>query len=113
MSHVSCLMSHVVKIRKGDQVKIISGNDKGKQSKVLAVLPKSGKIVVDGVNIRKKHVRPKQQGKKGELVRIPASFPVSRAMLVCSKCGEAARVGYKINDSGRKARVCKKCGGEI
>ena len=102
-----------VKVRKGDQVKRISGNDKAKQSKVLAVLPHGGKIVVDGVNVRKKHVRPKRQGQKGELVRIPAPFPSSRAMLVCSKCGEAVRVGYKINDSGHKARVCKKCGGEI
>lgn len=102
-----------MKIRKGDQVKIISGNDKGKQGKVLAVLLKEERIVVEGANIKKKHVRPKKQGQKGELVRIPAPFPVSRAMLVCSKCGQAARVAYKINDSGQKTRVCKKCGGEV
>ncbi|MBI2640768.1 MAG: 50S ribosomal protein L24 [Candidatus Sungbacteria bacterium] len=102
-----------MKIRKGDQVKIISGNDKGKQGKVLAVFSSKGKIVVEGLNIRKKHVRPKQQGKKGELVKIPAPLPVSRAMLVCPKCGKPTRVGSKINDPGRKARVCKKCGGEI
>lgn len=101
------------KIKKGDIVKIISGNDKGKQGKVLSVLPKERKIVVEGVNIKKKHVRPKQQGKKGELVRIPMSFPVSRVMLICAKCGEAARVGYKINSPGQKARICKKCEGEI
>lgn len=102
-----------MKIKKGDTVKIIFGNDKGKQGKVLAVFPEEGKIVVEGVNIKKKHVRPKQQGKKGELVRIPAPFQVSRVMIVCSQCGKPTRVGYKINDPSQKARVCKKCGGEI
>lgn len=102
-----------MKIKKGDIVKIISGNDKGKKGKVLAVFPEEERIVMEGVNIKKKHVRPKQQGKKGELVRIPAPFRASRVMLICGKCGEAARVGYKLNDSGTKSRVCKKCGGEI
>lgn len=102
-----------MKLRKGDLIKIISGNDKGKQGKVSAVFPQTGKIVIEGVNIRKKHVKPRKQGQKGELVRIPAPFPASRAMLVCPKCGKATRVGSKINDSGQKARVCKRCGGEI
>lgn len=97
-----------MKIHKGDQVKIISGNDEGKQGKVLAVFPKEGKIVIDGLNIKKKHARPRQQGKKGELVRIPAPFPVSRVMLVCPKCGKAVRAGYRVN-AGTKSRFCKKC----
>lgn len=98
-----------MKIKKGDQVKIISGNDKGKQGKILAVLPHAGKIVVEGINIKKKHVRPKRQDKKGELVRIPAPFFASRVMLLCPKCEKPARFGYKINDSGQKTRVCKIC----
>ena len=102
----------MVRIRKGDIVKIISGNDKGKQGKVLAVFTEERKIVVEGVNIKKKHVRPKQQGKKGELVRIPAPFQASRAMPVCIKCGKAARIGYRVRD-GQKVRTCKKCGHEI
>jgi len=102
-----------MRIRKGDTVKIISGNDKGKIGKVMKVFPKEGKIVVEGVNVKKKHVRPRKEGQKGELVRIPAPFPVARAMLVCPKCGKAARVGYKLNDLGQKTRVCKKCGGEM
>ena len=101
-----------MKIRKGDNIKIISGNDKGKQGKVLAVFPNERKIVVEGVNIKKKHVRPKQQGKKGELVRIPAPFFASRVGLVCPKCGKPARAGYKITEN-KKFRICKKCGGEI
>ncbi|QQG45768.1 MAG: 50S ribosomal protein L24 [Candidatus Sungiibacteriota bacterium] len=102
-----------MKIKKGDQVQIISGNDKGKKGKVIAVLPQERKIVVEGVNIKKKHVRPRSQGKKGELVKVPLPFSVSRAMLICGKCAKPTRAGLKINASRQKARVCKKCGGEF
>lgn len=102
-----------MKIRKGDIVKIISGDDRGRQGKVLAALPRNNKIVVEGVNIQKKHVRPRREGEKGELVKIPAPFSVSRAMLMCPGCKRAVRVGYKFNDSGVKMRVCKRCGKEI
>ena len=102
-----------MKLKKGDNIKVISGNDRGKSGKILAALPADGRIVVEGVNMKKKHMKPRQQGKKGELVRIPAPFPVSRAMLICLKCGKAAKIGYRINESGRKSRVCKKCGGEV
>lgn len=102
-----------MRIRKGDIVKIISGNDSGKQGKILVVFPKDGRVVVEGLNIKKKHIRPKQQGKKGELVRIPAPFPASRVMFLCSKCGKPTRIGYKINDLGIKSRICRKCGGDI
>lgn len=98
-----------MKVKKGDIIKLISGNDKGKQGKVLAVFPKEGLVVVEGVNMKKKHVRPKQQGKKGELVRIPAAFQASRAMLVCSKCGKPTRVGFRIIEN-KKYRICKRCG---
>lgn len=102
-----------MKFKKGDQVKIVSGNDKGKQGKILSVLREENRIVVDGLNMKKKHMRPRQQGKKGEVILIPAAFMASRAMIVCQKCGKAARIGYKINDAGVKSRVCKKCGGEL
>lgn len=101
-----------MKIRKGDTVKIISGNDKGKQGKVLAVFPKDESVLIEGINIKKKHVRPKQQGKKGELVRMPAPFPASRVMILCSKCGKFSRAAYNTKE-GRKYRNCKKCGAEI
>jgi len=101
-----------MKIKKGDQVKIISGNDKGKEGKVMAVFPKEKRIVAEGINIRKKHVKPKRQGQKGELVKIPAPFSVSRAMIICPKCGKATKIGCKIIEN-KKYRTCKKCGGEI
>lgn len=102
-----------MKVKKGDNVKMISGNDKGKQGKVLAVFPDASKILVEGIHMKKKHVRPRREGQKGELVRIPAPFPISRAMLLCPRCGKAGRIAQKRDYSGKKIRVCRKCEGEI
>lgn len=99
-----------MKIRKGDTITIISGNDKGHSGKVISVLSDAEKIVVEGVNLKKKHMRPRRQGQKGEIVRLPAPFSASRAMLVCSSCKKATRAGYTTNEAGGKVRVCKKCG---
>src|SRR3989338_2277145 len=101
-----------MKIHKGDTIKIISGNDKGKTGKVMKVYPPDGRIAVEGVNMKKKHVRSKKQGQKGELVRMPAPFFASRAMLVCGKCGKPTRAGYSIVEN-KKVRTCKKCGREM
>ncbi len=101
-----------MKIRKGDQVKIISGNDRGRTGRVLAAFPQEGKIVVEGINVKKKHVRPRRAGQKGELVRIPAPFWADIAMPICPACGKSARVGRMIAQ-GRKYRACKKCGAEV
>ena len=100
------------RIKKGDEVKIVSGNDRGKKGKVILVLLDKGRIVVEGVNLKKKHVRPRRAGAKGEVVQIPASLHVSRVMLVCPKCGKPTRVGFRV-ESKKKFRVCKKCGGEL
>ena len=102
-----------MKIKKGDNVKIISGNDKGKLGKVLAALPVENRIVVEGLNMKKKHVRARRQDQKGEMVRIPAAFAVSRVMIVCSKCGKAARIKHAFNDAHKKVRTCAACGSEL
>jgi len=101
-----------MKIKKGDTVKIICGKDKGKSGKVLKVLPKDNKIIVDGLNLAKKHRKPRRQGEKGEIIQIPRPIDSSNVMLVCPSCLKATRVGYKILESEKK-RVCKKCGSEI
>lgn len=101
-----------MKIKKGDQVLIISGKDRGKQGKVLEAFPKEKRIVVEGTNLRKKHVRPKKAGEKGQIIQVPASIFVSNVKLICSKCGKATRLGYKIIEK-KKYRICKKCGQEI
>lgn len=101
-----------MKIKKGDTVLIISSKDRGKKSKVLEVLPKKKRVIVEGVNLRKKHVRPKRMGEKGQIIERPSPISVSNVKLVCSKCGKATRIGYKIVE-GKKFRICKKCGQEI
>ncbi len=101
-----------MKIRKNDTVLIISGKDKGKKDKVLQVFPKERRILVAQVNLRKKHQKPKKAGQKGQIVQMPGSISASNAKPICSKCGKATRVGYKIVEK-RKYRICKKCGQEI
>lgn len=101
-----------MKIRKGDNVLVISGKDKGKTGKVLKALPKESKILVEGVNLRKKHRKPKRAGEKGQTVTLPSAISASNVKLICSKCGKATRAGYKATE-GRKYRFCKKCGGQI
>lgn len=98
-----------MKIKKNDKVKIIAGKDKGKQGKVLQVFPQKEKVIVEGLNLVIKHVRPRRAGEKGQRIQFPASLNVSNVMLVCSKCNKPTRVGYKILENGKKVRICKKC----
>jgi large subunit ribosomal protein L24 len=97
-----------MKIKKGDQVKIISGKGRGKSGTVLKVFPEENKITVEGLNLYKKRVKPKRQGQKGETVLVPRPLPVSKAMLICVSCKNAVRVGYR-SESGSKIRYCRKC----
>lgn len=99
-------------IKKNDQVKSIAGKDRGKSGKVLRVFPEEGKIIVEGLNLIKKHSRPKKEGEKGQRIEVPSKLNVSNVMLVCSKCGKATRVGHKVVNKN-KFRVCKKCQAEI
>ncbi len=98
-----------MKLKKDDNIKIIAGKDKNKTGKILKVFVKKGRILVDGLNLYKKHVRPKRQGEKGETVSVPRPINISNVMLVCSVCGKATRTGGVVN-KGKKTRVCKKCG---
>jgi len=101
-----------MKIKKGDQVLVISGKYRGKKGKVIRALPKKEKVVVEGVNIVKKHVRPRRAGEKGQIVQMPAPLHVSNVKLICPHCKKATRVGYKI-EAKKKYRICKKCKREI
>jgi len=101
-----------MKIKKGDNVLVIAGKDRGRKGKVLTAFPKELKVVVEGMNVHKKNIRPKQAGQKGQIVEMPGAFPVSNVQLVCDKCGKAVRVGYK-KEEGGKLRICKKCGAEV
>ncbi len=101
-----------MKIRKGDTVKVLSGNDKGKTGEVLDVIPKTNKIVVKGINIRKKHIKPRKQGEEGGIIPVECAIHAAKVNVVCPKCGKAARIGYSV-EKDEKVRVCKKCGAKI
>lgn len=101
-----------MKIKKGDLVKKIAGKDKGKQGKVLRTVPSEGKIVVEKMNIIKKHQKARREGERGQRVEIAAPFDASNAMIVCPACGAATRVSYKFVGD-KKVRACKKCGKEL
>ncbi len=104
------------RIKKGDTVKVISGDDRGKTGEVLRVFPKANRIVVSGVNIIVKHQRAIRAGRsqmQGGRVELEAPIHVSNVMLVCPHCKEATRVGFSLLEDGRKVRMCKKCGASI
>lgn len=97
-----------MKVRKGDTVKILSGKDRGKKAKAIRILPKESRLVVEGVNVKKKHRKSRRQDKKGEIILIPLPISVSAVQLVCPACGRATRVNIR-KETGRTVRICKKC----
>ena len=98
-----------MKIKKGDTVQVLSGNDKGKKGEVLEVIPKEDKVIVKGVNVRKKSVKPKKQGDEGGIIPVEVAIHTSKVNVVCSKCNKPARIGYKI-EKDEKVRIFKRCG---
>ncbi|MFH1844815.1 MAG: 50S ribosomal protein L24 [bacterium] len=97
-------------IRKKDKVKVISGNHRGKTGEVLKVFPGSGKIIVEKVNLIKRHTRPSQQNQRGGIVEKEAPINVSNVMLICPKCDAASRTGQVVLSDGSRVRSCRKCG---
>ena len=85
-----------MRIKKGDNVQVLSGNDKGKTGEVLEVNPKTDKIIVKDVNIRKKHVKARKQGEESGILSVECAIPSSKVNVVCSKCGKATKVGYSV-----------------
>lgn len=102
-----------LKIKKGDQVVVISGKEKGKKGKIQTVEPEDNKVIVSGVNFVSKHKKPRGPGKLGGIIKQEASIDASNVMVVCSKCNKGTRVGHKISDDGTKVRICKKCGATL
>lgn len=97
-----------MKIKKGDNVLIMKGKDRGRKGKVLRVFVRSQKVMVEGIGMRKKHVRAKRQGEKGQVIEQASPIFVSNVKLICPKCQKAARVGIKV-EGKTKYRVCKEC----
>ena len=100
------------RIRKGDEVQVISGKDKGKRGKVLEVLPKEERVVVEGLNMVKRHTKPRGQVMQGGIIDKEMPIHISNVALWCKDCG-ATRIGYRFANDGTKKRVCRKCGSDI
>jgi large subunit ribosomal protein L24 len=101
-----------LKIKKGDRVRVLTGKDRGKTGNVTRVLPTAGKVIVDGINVAKKHQKATRATMQGGIIDKDMPLPVANVALLCTACGTPTRVGYKVDADGTKVRVCKKCGGE-
>lgn len=101
-----------MRIKKNDVVKMLAGKDNGKTGKVLRVFPEEKKIIVEGLNMLKKHNKPKREGEKGQRVEMPRKIDISNAMIICPKCGVSTKISFKL-EGEKKMRVCKKCQAEI
>ncbi len=97
-------------VKKGDTVIVITGKDKGKKGRVLASFPKKDRVLVEGINLVKKHTRPSQSNPQGGIVTQEAPIHVSNVSLIDPKSGKPTRIGYKVLDNGTKVRVAKKSG---
>jgi large subunit ribosomal protein L24 len=102
-----------LKIKKGDQVQVLTGKDRGATGTVTRVLPDAAKVIVDGVNVAKKHQRATKATMQGGIIDKDMPLPVANVALLCPACGKRTRVGYRIEGDGTKIRVCKKCGGDM
>ena len=99
-------------IKKGDTVVVLSGDDKGVQGEVIAVSPEEGKVIVKGVNIIHKHVKPRRQGETGGITEVEGAIYACKVQLYCDKCGKGVRAKHVMQD-GKKVRVCAKCGANL
>lgn len=109
---------HPLDIRKGDEVLVLAGKDasyKGhqKRGKVIGALPREGRLLVEGVNIIKRAVRRDRRVRQGGIIQSPGHIDRSNVMLICPQCDKPTRLGHRVNDQGRRVRVCKKCGKDI
>lgn len=100
-------------VKKDDTVIVISGDDRGKKGKVLEVSPKEGKVIVKGINIVTRHVKPRRQGEEGGIVKVEGAMYASKVMLYCEKCDKGVRAKKTVGEDGKKVRLCAKCGAKL
>lgn len=101
-------MRNKVHVKTNDEVIVINGKDRGKKGKVLQVSPSEGKVIVEGVNVVSKHVKPRAMGEPGGIIKAESALYASKVQLICPKCGRPTRTGSVINSKGKKVRTCKK-----
>ncbi len=98
-----------MKIRKNDTVLVIAGKDKGKTGKVRFAYPKKERVMVEGINFIKRHIRARGRVRQAGIIQLEASIPVSNVMLLCSRCNRPTRIGFRFLEDGRKVRACNRC----
>ena len=102
-----------MKIQKGDQVMVLQGKDKGKKAEVVRAIPDSQKVILEGVNVAKRHAKPTRATQQGGVIDKFMPVHISTVALICKSCDRPTRIGYKFEDDGEKVRVCKKCGSTL
>jgi large subunit ribosomal protein L24 len=100
----------VVRLKKGDNILVICGEDKGKSGKIIDVFPKESRVIIEGINFLKKHMKPTQKSPQGGIVRQEGPINLSNVRLICNKCNKPTSVKHEKTKEGKKVRVCKKCG---
>ena len=98
-----------MKIKKGDNVKVTAGKNRGKSGKVTQVLPALDRIVVDGINLMTKNMKPRRSGEKGQKLEFASPLRAANVALICPKCSKPTRVGLKVLEGGKRVRICRKC----
>ncbi len=101
-----------MKLRKGDRVRVLTGKDRGDEGEVMRVFPKDNKVIVEGVNVAKKHQRALRATMQAGIIDKDMPLPASNVAIICSTDGPT-RIGYRFDDQGKKVRICRKCGGDI
>jgi large subunit ribosomal protein L24 len=100
----------MLKVKKGDIVKVIAGNDRGKRGEVMRIFPQEQRVIVKGVNIITKHQRPTARQREGGIIEREAPIHISNVLVICPVCDRPTRVGFTFTETGEKLRVCKQCG---
>jgi large subunit ribosomal protein L24 len=101
-----------MKLKKGDRVRVLTGKDRGDEGEIMRVLPKQGKVIVEGVNVAKKHQRALRATMQAGIIDKDMPMPASNVAIICPTDGPT-RIGYRFDDQGKKVRICRKCGGDI
>jgi large subunit ribosomal protein L24 len=102
-----------MKIRKGDTVRVLTGKDRGREGKVSFAYPTEGRVIVDGLNVAKRHQKPRTSTEQGGIIDKEMPMRVDNVAVICPACSKATRVGYRFDSDGTKVRICRKCGGDL
>ena len=102
-----------MKIKKGDRVRVLTGKDRGKEGEVIRAMPAEGRVIVEGVNRVKRHTKSTRATQQAGIIDKDLPVPVANVALICASCDGPSRVGYRIDDQGKKIRICRRCGGDV